>query len=55
MYTLREWGAWGGAEESHSLRREAVLEAGGATADTSVSFARWQQGEQAVSGVGMVF
>ncbi len=40
---------------SSSLRKEAALESGGTTADTSVSLARWQLGEQAVAGVGIVF
>ena len=33
---------------SHSLRREAALMSGGTAADTSVSHARRQPGEQAV-------
>ncbi len=42
--------AYGGyIEEPHSLRKEAVLESGGMAADTSVSLAKWQQGEQAVA------
>ncbi len=32
----------------------AALYSGGAAANTSVSLARWQQGEQAVAGVGIV-
>ena len=43
---------WGWVQESH--RQEAALQSGGATADTSVSFARWQQGEQTVGGVAVV-
>ena len=46
-------GGWN--EPSHSLRQEAALWSGGTAADTSVSLARWQQGEQTVAGMGAVF
>ncbi len=46
-------GGW--VEESHSLRKEAALESGGTTVDTSVSLAKRQQGEQAAAGVCVVF
>ena len=37
------------------LRRRTDLQSGGGTAaDTSVCFARWQQGEQTVAEVGVV-
>ena len=45
----------GWVQESHSLRNEAALQSGGTTADTSVSFARWQQGKQTVAEVDVVF
>ncbi len=44
---MLKYGGW--VEESYSLRKGAALESGGVTADTSVSLARGQQGEQAVA------
>ena len=41
-------------DESQSLREEAALQTGDIAADTSVSFARWQQGKQA-GWVGVFF
>ncbi len=41
MLKYRGW-----VEKSHSLRKEAALESGGMTANTSVSLARQQQSEQ---------
>ena len=38
------------SQESHSLGKEAALSSGAVAADTSVSVARQQQGEQAVAG-----
>lgn len=40
---------------SYSLRKEAALKCVGTTADTFVTLARWQQGEQAVVEVGFDF
>ena len=40
--------------ECHSLENQAALHSGGMAANTSVSFARWQQGEWTVTGVGVV-
>ena len=34
---------------------EAALQSAVTSVDTSVYFARWQQGEQAVVGLGVVF
>lgn len=39
----------------YSLKKEAALWSGGSAADTSVSVARQQQGEQAVTAVGVAF
>ena len=50
---MAECGGW--TEESHGLRKEAVLISFGAAVDTSVSLARQQQGERPVAGVGIVF
>ncbi len=36
-------------------RKEAPLESSGTAADTSVSLAKWQQSEEDVAGVGIVF
>lgn len=41
-------------DESHSLTEEAALYSAVTAADTCVSFARRQQGEQAVAGLGVV-
>ena len=38
----------------HSLKKEAALQFGGTTLDTSVSLARQQQGERAVAGVSVL-
>lgn len=38
-----------------SFGNGAALQSGGTASDTFVSFARWQQGEQNVAGVGVVF
>ena len=45
----------GWIKKSRSLREEAALQSGGTAANTSVSFVRRQQGEQAVAVVGLVF
>lgn len=34
---------------------QAALQSGRAAADTSISLARWQQGEQAVAGMATAF
>lgn len=39
----------------HILREEAALWSAGTTADTPVSFAGWQRGEQTVAGLAAVF
>ncbi len=44
-----------GGVRRRSLRKEAASKSDDTTADTSVSLARWQQGEQAVACVGIVF
>ncbi len=44
----------GRIERSHSLRKEAAPRSGGTVVDTSVSLARWQQGEQDVARMGIV-
>lgn len=36
-----------------SFGNGAALQSGGTASDTFVSFARWQQGEQNVAGVGV--
>ena len=41
--------------EGKLMRKEVVLYSGGMASDTSVSFARWQQSEQTVTWVGVVF
>ena len=51
---------WGWVQQSHSLRKEAAIQIQiqntlVIAADTSVSFARWQPGEQTVDGLGVVF
>ncbi len=38
-----------------SQPRESGLKCGGTAVDTSVSLARWKQGEQAMTGVDFVF
>lgn len=38
---------------SRSLGKEAARQSGGKIAHTSVSFVRWQRGEQTVAGVGI--
>ena len=38
-----------------SLREDAALQSGDTATDTSISLVRWQQGEEAVAGVGTVF
>ena len=50
-----EWSGGRQSEESHSLGHEALPSSGGTLADTSVYFARWQQGEQTVPGLCVVF
>ena len=45
---------WGWVQETHGLRKEAAWWSGGATADTSESLVRHQQGEETVAGVGVV-
>ena len=50
-----EWSGGRQIEESGGPGDEALPLSGGTLADTSVYFARWQQGEQTVAGVGVVF
>ena len=42
------------AEDELRSQNSSALYSGVTAADTSVSFARWQQGEQTVAGVGVV-
>ncbi len=37
------------------MRQEAALDSGCPAADTSISLARWKQGEQAMAGPAVVF
>lgn len=49
------FGQWSVEDEFHSLGNEAAAQSRGMTADTAVFLATWQQGEQTVAGVGVVF
>ena len=56
MIYKKNYNGWCSVEdEFRGLGKEAAPQSGGTAADTSVSFARWQQGEQTVAGVGVVF
>ena len=54
-FLLIDWLIETNCRQIKSLREEAALQSGGTTADTSVSPNWWQQGEQAVAGVAIVF